>query len=192
MTGGNESQMTTGLINNDKGAIDLIYNTYNKRIYAFAFSYLKVKDDALDVVHEVFIKLWENRHRIEAGTKIEAFVFTITKNTVLSIFRKKASEKKYLEHLTKVSVTDDYHTQEQLDYNFLKETIDGLVEELSPKRQEVFLRSRRDGLSNKEIAQQLNISEKTVEDHITKALAFLRKRMEEMGIIGTLFFYLFI
>ena len=192
MTGGNESQMTTGLINNDKGVIDLIYNTYNKRIYAFAFSYLKVKDDALDVVHEVFIKLWENRHRIKAETKIEAFVFTITKNTVLSIFRKKASEKKYLEHLAYASVTDDYHTQNQLDYNFLEETIDGLVEELSPKRKEVFLRSRRDGLSNKEIAQQLKISEKTVEDHITKALGFLRKRMEEMGMIGILFFYLFL
>lgn len=192
MSGGIESKMTTGLINDDKAVIDLIYNTYHKRIYAFAFSYLKVKDDALDVVHEVFMKLWENRHRIEPDTKIEAFVFTITKNTVLSIFRKKSTEKKYMDHMANVTISHDLNTQNQLDYTFLKETIDGLIKDLPPKRQEVFLKSRKDGLSNKEIAQQLNISEKTVEDHITKALGFLRKRMDEIGIIASLFYYLFI
>lgn len=192
MSGGIESKMTSGLINDDKAVIDLIYSTYHKRIYAFAFSYLKIKDDALDVVHEVFLKLWENRHRIEPDTKIEAFVFTITRNTVLSIFRKKASEKKYMDHLACVTISHDLNTQNQLDYTFLKETIDGLIKDLPPKRQEVFLKSRKDGLSNKEIAQQLNISEKTVEDHITKALGFLKKKMDKIGIIASLFYYLFI
>lgn len=192
MSGCIENKMTSGLINDDKAIIDLIYNTYHKRIYTFAYSYLKIKDDALDVVHEVFMKLWESRHRIEPDTKIEAFVFTITRNTVLSIFRKKASEKKYMDHLANLTISHDFNTQNQLDYNFLKETIDDLIKDLPPKRQEVFLKSRKDGLSNKEIAQQLNISEKTVEDHITKALGFLRKKMDKIGIVGSLFFYLFI
>lgn len=184
--------MTKGLINGDKTAIDSIYSAYHKRIYAFAYSYLKVKDDALDVVHEVFMKLWENRHNIEPDTKLEAFVFTITRNTVLSIFRKKASEKKYLDNLSILTVTEDLNTLNLLDYQFLKESIDQLIENLPPKRKQVFLISRNEGLSNKDIAQRLGISEKTVEDHITKALAFLREKMNKMGLIASLFAYLFL
>lgn len=188
----NDSKITKGLINDDKTAIDLIYNTYHKRIYSFAYSYLKIKDDALDVVHEVFIKLWETRHKIEPDTKLEAFVFTITRNTVLSIFRKKASERKYLDHLASLTVNFDFSTQNTLDYEFLKETIDQLVENLPPKRKQVFLISRNEGLSNKEIAQRLKISEKTVEDHLTKALAFLRIKMDKMGLIASLFAHMFL
>lgn len=187
-----DEKMIAGLINDDKAVIDLIYNTYHKRIYAFAFSYLKIKDDALDVVHEVFIKMWESRHRIEPDSKIEAFVFTIARNTVLSIFRKKATEKKYVDHITNLTVPMDFNTQNTLDYNFLKETIDQLVDDLPPKRRQVFLFSRNEGLTNKEIAQKLEISEKTVEDHMSKAMAFLRKKMNKMGVIASLFSYLFL
>ena len=185
-------KMTRGLINDDKNVIDSIYHTYHKRIYAYAYSYLKISDDALDVVHEVFMKLWENRHRLDPDTKLEAFVFTITRNVVLSIFRKKSSEKSYCDHLQALSVISDLNTQESLDYKFLKETVDKLIDTLPPKRKQVYILSRNEGLSHKEIAQQLNISEKTVEDHMTKALAYLRNKMEEFGLIASLFAFLFL
>jgi len=188
----NDSKLIKGLIDDDKTVIDLIYNTYHKRIYAFAYSYLKVKDDALDVMHEVFMKLWENRHHLESDTNLEAFVFTITRNTVLSIFRKKATEKKYLAYLSSIVVQLDNNTQNSLDYTFLKESLGKLVENLPPKRKQVFLISRNEGLSNKEIAQRLEISEKTVEDHMTKALAFLRGKMKELGLVAYLFAALFL
>lgn len=187
-----DSKIVHGLINGDKTAIDLIYNTYHKRIYAFAFAYLKVREDALDVVHEVFLKMWKNRHCLDPDTNLEAFIFTVTRNTVLSIFRKKASEKEYLDYLASVTVKQDIDTQNLLDYHFLQESINRLIEDLPPKRKQVFIYSHNEGLSNKEISRRLDISEKTVEDHITKALAFLKVKMHDMGLIASLFAYLFL
>jgi RNA polymerase sigma-70 factor (family 1) len=188
----NDNNLIEGLIDDNKVAIDLLYKKYHKRIYAFAYSYLKTSDDSLDVVHEVFIKLWEGRRGIRPDTNLDAFVFTVARNTILSMFRKKASEEKYLHYLSSVFVQEDFNTQDFLDYTFLNETINRLIESLPPKRKQIFICSRKDGFSNKEIAKKMNISEKTVEDHITKALAFLRSKMKSIGVVACLFVALFI
>jgi RNA polymerase sigma-70 factor (ECF subfamily) len=187
----NNKEMIRGLMSDDKSAIDLIYKIYHQRIYSFAFSYLKMTEDAMDIVHEVFMKLWEHRAQIEADGNIESLIFTIARNTILSTFRKKASERKYLDHLTALSITEDSGTEELLDYQFMKEQVDELIDQLPPKRRTIFMISRNEGLANKEIAEKLNISEKTVEDHMTKALAFLRSRMKGLGLFAMLYYYLF-
>jgi len=189
----NDETIITGLKEGNKLIIDQIYHAYHKRIYAFAYSLVKVEDDALDVVHEVFVKLWKNRHRLEPDTHIEPLIFTITRNTVLSLFRKKASEKKYQEHFVHNPTFDKTtNTENIVEYNFLKDKVDHYVQQLQPKSREVYSLSREQGLSNKEISQQMGIAEKTVEDHITKALSFLKKHLHEIGITGILFWYLFV
>ncbi len=189
----NDSEIITGLKEGNKIIIDRVYNVYHRRIFAFAFSLLKVEEDALDVVHEVFVKLWKNRHELEPDTHMEPLIFTITRNTVLSIFRKQASEKKYQEHVIYNPIYDKTtNTENVVEYNFLKDKVDHYVQQLPPKSREVYLLSREQGLSNKEISRKMGIAEKTVEDHITKALAFLKKHLREIGITGTLFWYLFV
>ena len=185
-------ELMRGLARDDKEVIDSIYATYHKRIYAFAFSYLKLRETSLDVVHEVFIRLWEYRTKLDENENIEALIFTITRNTLFSVFRKRSSELKYLSHLAELQVNHSSDTEKQLDYQFLKEQVDQIVSCLPPKRQQVFLKSRKDGLSNKEIAKVYGISEKTVEDHITRALAYLRREMEKLSIFAVLYLYLFI
>jgi RNA polymerase sigma-70 factor (ECF subfamily) len=188
-----EKEIVAGLKNSDKSTVDSLYMHFHRRIYAFAFSLIKVEEDALDVVHEVFIKLWEKRKSLDDDTKIEALIFTITRNTVLSFFRKRASQKKYNDQIISASLQNySSSTEEMIDYEFLKEKVDSLILQLPPKSQNVFLLSREKGLSNKEIAQKLEIAEKTVEDHITRALAFLKKNLKEIGILGTLFWHLFL
>lgn len=190
----NDKEVVEGLKGGKKTVIDQIYYAYHKRIYAFALSLLKSEEDALDMVHEVFVKLWIKRHDLEDNTKIEPLIFTITRNTVLSLFRKRASENKYYDQLANVTniQKNASNTEEQVNYTFLKEQVDQLVEQLPSKSQRVYLLSRENGLSNKEISQKLGIAEKTVEDHITKALTFLRKNLKNMGIMGLLFWYLFL
>lgn len=188
-----ERELITGLKNSDKSSIDSLYKHYHRRIYAFAFSLMKVEDDAMDVVHEVFLKLWEKRKSLDDDTKIEPLVFTITRNTVLSYFRKLASQKKYNDQIITASLLKHSSaTEEMTDYSFLKEKVDSLILQLPPKSRKVFILSREEGLSNKEIAQKLEIAEKTVEDHITRALAYLKKNLKEIGILGVLFWHLFI
>jgi RNA polymerase sigma-70 factor (family 1) len=188
-----EKEIVAGLKNSDKSTVDLFYKHYHRRIYAFSFSLLKVEEDALDIVHEVFIKIWETRKNLDDNTKLEPLIFTITRNTVLSIFRKKASQRKYQDHLNTANLLNiGNSTEEMIDYDFLKEKVDALILQLPPKSRKVFILSREKGVSNKEIAKQLEIAEKTVEDHITRTLSFLKKNLKEIGIFGTLFWHLFI
>ncbi|BAX79987.1 RNA polymerase sigma-70 factor [Labilibaculum antarcticum] len=176
----------------DKYVIDEIYNRFHFKIFRFSFAFLKNEEDAYDIVQEVFIKFWEKRSSLKDDTNLEAFLFTIAKNTVLSVFRKRSTEQKYLDYLQNTVNSNSSGTKEQVDYVFLKGQYDKLVPELPPKRRAIFLLSREKGLSNKEIAELKGISEKTVEDHITKSLAFLRKHILLFGIWGELFYFVFV
>ena len=180
------------LIKGDKKAIDRLYEKFHARIFYFALSFLKNEEDSYDIVQEVFIKLWENRSTYQNYTNIDALIFTLAKNTVLSVFRKRASEQKYLEFLGYSAQTNNEATSEQVDYSFLKQQYESIIPQLPPKRKEIFMLSREKGLSNKEIAKLKGISEKTVEDHITKSLAFLKKHISHFGIWALLFYALFI
>ena len=177
---------------NDKNAIDLLYTTYSRKLYKFAFSYLKTDEDALDVVQDVFVSLWDKRHNLKENTNLEAYLFTITKNSVISIFRKKISEKEYLEHLRRMAVAEYDENEEQYDYQRLSEKIQEIIGKLPEQRRLIFRMSKEKGQSNKSIAEELNISVKTVEDHMTKARRFIKKHLGESGFFALLFYELFV
>jgi len=180
------------LVNGDKTVIDKIYALYHKKIFNFAVSYLKDEDAALDIVQETFIKLWEQRKTLKKNTNIESYIFTVTKNAVLSLFRKHSTEQKYLDYLKGQTVNNSSGSEEQTDFDFLQERYDELLEKLPTKRREVFELSRKMGLSNKEIAEKQGISIKTVENQITKALAYFKENLDVYGAFWALFYYMFI
>lgn len=180
------------LRDDDKSVIDDIFAMYHNRIFRFSLSYLKNDNDAYDIVQDVFIKIWENRLYLDPNTNFDAFIFTITKNAVLSLFRKRLSERKYLDYLAEADHENSHDTEKQTDFVFLQQKYEELIENLPQKRKEIFLLSRKSGLSNKEIALKQGISEKTVEDHITKALAYLKKQLAANGIWMILFYFLFV
>ncbi|SFE83466.1 RNA polymerase sigma factor [Thermophagus xiamenensis] len=194
MTAIKDEKIISGLKNGDKAIIDYLYAKYHKRIYAFAYSLLKVEEDSMDVVHEVFIKLWEKRKELNKNSRIEHLFFTITRNTVLSMFRKMASERKYQKNILNIVSSNNVEasTENLVDYYLLKEKLDEIVAKLPNKSRLVYILSREKGYSNKEISVQLNIAEKTVEDHLTRALKFIRQNMKKAGIAGLLFWHLFV
>jgi len=176
---------------NDKNAINKVYEIYSHKLYNFAFSYLKTEEDARDVVQDAFINLWDKRKDLRDDSNLEAYLFTVTKNSVISIFRKKVQEKSYLEHL-RHTVVISYSDMEQLyDYNILYMKIQKLIEELPGQRKRIFKMDKEGGLTNKEIAEQLNISVKTVEDHKTKAKKFIKKKLGKLGFGALLLFEMF-
>lgn len=180
------------LIKGDKKVIDRLYEMYHARIFHFALSFLKNEEDSYDIVQEVFVKLCEKRSSFRKDTNIDALMFTMAKNTILSVFRKRASEQKYIEFLGHHMQINTDATSEQVDYSFLKAQYESVIPQLPTKRKEIFMLSREKGLTNKEIAKLKGISEKTVEDHITKSLAFLKKHISQFGIWAALFYALFI
>ncbi len=179
-------------IEGDKNAINELYSQYSKRLYRFAFGYLKTESDAQDIVQEVFVRLWNNRDKLKKDSNIEAYIFTIAKNTIISVFRKKISEKEFLEDLKFKVVKNSSDTEVQVDYSILSEKVKSTIDQLPPQRKKIYLLSKEKGLTNQKIADELNISVKTVEDHITKARKFLKGNLKDYGFVALLFYELFI
>lgn len=176
----------------NKQALDEIYGLYYAKILSFCRAYLKDENLALDIVQETFIKLWEKRASIQSNSKLEALLFTITKNALFDLFRKKATEEKYLDYLSAYQSSNSISTESIVGYESLKDEYEKLIPQLPQKRRQVFLMSRKEGLSNKEIAKRMGISEKTVENQITQALAFFRQELGKSGFLSMLFYFLFV
>ena len=192
LTSGNAEKIIQRLKKDDKSAVDELFGYYYPRLYHFSKSILKIETEIDDILQEVFVKIWLNRQKISSAETFNAYIFTITKNEVLNLIRSKLKHHTFKEELYLRSVAEEYQTQNHLEYNEIKIAIDRLVEDLPEKRKQVFILSRTEGLSNKEIALQLNISEKTIEDHITHAIKHIKSSLKDMGIISLLYFFLFL
>jgi len=170
-----------------------IYERYCARLYGFVLRYIKQEQDAEEIVHEVFIKIWEARDKIDVYSSFESFIFTIAYNSTISMFRKRTKEKKYMEHLRSLQqvekapdLTDEIH------FNELNDQVQTLLNELTPRQKEIFQLSREKGLSHEEIAKKLNITVNTVKKHMVNTLAFLKSHLDTNMITSLLFIYLFL
>lgn len=187
-----QAKLVKRLISGDKIVVNELYEKYSAKLYHFAFGYLKSEPDALDIVQEVFVNLWENRKKLNKDSNLNAYLFTIAKNTIISVFRKKLSEKQYLEDLKNKVVVNAIDTESRVNYDLLTEKITHLVDQLPPQRKKVYVLSKEKGFSNQAVADELGISVKTVEDHITKARKFLKDNLSEYGLFALLFIELFV
>lgn len=160
----------------DKDAFEALYNSYWMKVYKFTQLYITSTVDVSEVVQEVFVKLWESRHLIDEDKRFEGFLFIVTRNLIFNYSRSYFN----LEAL-KVTVLrameDSYSIEEELDAADLKRHIDELISFLPPRQQEVFRMSREQHMSNREIATQLSIAEKSVERSINLSLKYLRKNL---------------
>ena len=171
-----EKKLITGLRNGDVAAYEEAFHTYYPRFVHFA-DYI-VKDIALakDIVQNVFLKVWRFRGRLDPDLSLGNYLYVLTKREVLNQLR----SRKITGSLSEVTGTNDAGSQarrmdSQVDMSLLREEVELLPEQ----RRKVFVMSRFQGLPNKEIAQKLSISEKTVERHITLAGRQLRELFEE-------------
>jgi RNA polymerase sigma-70 factor, ECF subfamily len=180
------------LKNDDKAAFDEIFNYYYPRLYNFSKRILKIEDEIDDILQNVFLKIWLNRYKINNPETFNSFIFTITRNALLNLIRLNANNQAFKEEFSKRIISSEYVTQNYIEFREIKTAIDQIIYKLPEKRQKIFLLSRNEGLSHNEIAQKLNISEKTVEDHITHSIRFLKKSLSEIGILSLLYFYLFL
>jgi len=172
-------------------SFDSIFNKYHKKVYYFALSYIKNKEEAEDIVQEVFMNLWKYREQINEYYVFSKYLFKITYNVTCKRFRKQTSDKKHLEEVMKSTLPDDNSTSLDIEYNNLLESTNLLIEKLPPRQKEIFLLSIKEQLTVEQIAQNLKISKKTVENYLTRARSSLRKSLSDGSILSILFFLLF-
>lgn len=177
----------------DVQAFDELYHIYSKKLFGFVYKYVKIKSDAEEIVQEVFVKIWESRKKINLAYSFDSFLFTTAYNHTINILRKRVNEEKYIEHLK--SVQEQISSQsviEEIQYNQLKEQYQQIIRLLTPRQKEVFLLSREKGLSHQEIAEKLQISKNTVENHISKALELIKSKMNNGLLSSVLFVFLYV
>ncbi len=175
----------------DKQALDEIYKFFYPKLYVFAKSFLKVEDDINDILQDVFVKLWLSREKIGKVETFNSYLFTIAKNAIVSYFREKSKDQKFEARVKEILVSAENEYNDELEYRDLKQNLESIIDQLPDKRKQIFKLSREEGLSNKEIAEKLDISVKTVEDHMRHALRFIRKHLKTIEIFTLLYVSLF-
>ncbi|MCF0070744.1 sigma-70 family RNA polymerase sigma factor [Dyadobacter sp. CY261] len=173
----------------DELAFAELYNRYFKTLFNYAYSKVNDRFTAQEIVQELFVNVWQNRRQnhVECG---RPFLFTIAKRLIISFFRKEYTRQHhYGQWEIHRSDSSDAADQPTLASDLQNRYEEGL-HLLSSKCHDVFVLSRK-GFSNKQIGEQLGISEKTVEQHITKALRILKAHLKEHMICALLLFPLF-
>lgn len=162
-------------------AFELIFHRSKEKLKGFLKKVLPCGEDEESVLQEIYLKLWSNRKTIKTDKNVETYLYAIARNMVVDLMRKRFHKQKYLEDLffqLKEGHENNLDTLAKVEYSELEKKIFELIEKLPEKRQIIFKLNRIDGLTYKEIAARLNISENTVDSQMRKALAFLRTEMK--------------
>ena len=171
-----QKELIQKLKKGDDEAFSAMYKLYWEKVYNFSRLYLASSEDVAEIVQEVFIKLWETRHLIDEEQSFEGFLFIITRNQIFKYSRKRLNYS-FLKMTVMQSIEKSYEEEDQLEIADLKKHLSVLISQLPERQQEIFRLSRERHMTYKQIAEQLSISEKTVEYHMTAALKYLRKNL---------------
>ncbi|PZD79217.1 RNA polymerase sigma-70 factor [Mesonia sp. K7] len=172
-------QLATG----NRKAFEAIFDRYWKRLYSYAYKIYQEEAVCEDIVQEVFISLWD-KNKASKILNLEAYLLKAVKYKVANHIRSLKFSTAQIEYLE--SIPDE--PNHSLEYKEFEKAMMSHIELLPQKCKEVFKLSRIEQKSNKEIAQALNLSARTVETHISNALSFLRKHagVFEIGVIASL------
>lgn len=169
-----DKELNVRLYESDRSALGEIFELYWDKFFQIAFNILKNEDDAKDAVQVVLIDIWKRRSE-RIILNIEAYLHNAVKFQVFKKLRDGKLNQQHVEKFEKILVQEPI--ENKIEFDELNEDILKSIEKLPDKCREVIKLSRYEGLSHKEIASKLEISVKTVENHITKALKVIRSAL---------------
>jgi RNA polymerase sigma-70 factor (ECF subfamily) len=169
-----DNLLVTRIRCNDKDAFKTLYDRYNKKIYFFSLRYLSNNIEAEELVQSVFINVWEHRESLDANISVKNYIYKAAVNYIYNYLKKKAIRARFVESEIKKGEIHSNLTYEQVFYHDLERSISAIVEALPSQQKKIFQLSRYEGLTHKEIAKKLDLSERTVENQIFRSLKKIR------------------
>jgi RNA polymerase sigma-70 factor (family 1) len=161
-------------------SFEVLYHRYSCKLYNFVMKISKGNSYiAEELVQRAFIKVWETREYINPDKSFISYLCTIAKNMLLNEYEHQTIQFIYEEYVKIITSENDDSTEKEVNKIFLEEYISTLAEKLSPRRKQIFILSRKEGLSNKEIAKLLDISESAIETQLSKALLFMKGQLKQ-------------
>lgn len=162
----------------DSTCFEILYSKYSGRLYNFVLT-LSKGDCYLaeEIVQNVFVKIWEMHSYISTEGSFNSFLYTIGRNMFLNTIKKRMQESLYQDYCMENNSIPENAVEKEVEFRMLEEQINKLIEQLPPSRRKVYILSKIEHFSNKEIATLLNISENTVESQLNKATHFMRQQL---------------
>lgn len=156
----------------DEQAFASLLDQYRGRVFSHVLTYVKIHDEAVEIVQDIFVKIWINRERLLEVKDFPSYLFIVSRNYVVSAIRKRVAER------TTIQDEDMLHEiirpDNALEAKELEKHIANAIEQMTPQQRMVFTLSRTGQLSQEEIAGKMNITKRTVKFHMAAALNFLR------------------
>ncbi len=191
MTGAFDNTIDNSLVikikHDDTDAFRSLYDRYSWRIYYLSKKYLHSDEEAEELVQTVFMNLWEHRASLDENMPVRSYIYKSAVNYVCNHLKKKAIRSRFIELAMKRNTIQSNGTYEQVFFHDLESTVNFVVEKLPPQQQKIFELSRNKGLTHEEIAGMLHLSERTVKNHIYRALKFIKTCLKGEVLLVLLF-----
>ena len=186
-----DNELVERLQKGDVEAFDLIYDKYSGRLYAFGLKYLRSTAESEELVQSVFLKLWENYKNLKKESSFKSYLFTIAYNDICKLFRKRNYLQKFIDDTLYKNSQSSSETEDGIDYQSVLDQVQKIVDKLPERQKTIFLKSREEGKTTKEIAAELSLSPGTVDNYISETLRFIRSRLLNEDFALLLLFSLF-
>lgn len=162
----------------DEQSFEMLYTTYAKKLFRLCCSYLRDEEESKEIVQGIFQTLWERRAELEIRSAPENYLIRAAKLQVNKHFRDKAIHDKHLALIGLQATAQENTTEEMVSFQQLSGRVSSLLTQLPDATRRIFQLSREQGMGNREIAEEMQVSVKTVEYHISKSIALLRNGLE--------------
>ncbi|GGC16807.1 DNA-directed RNA polymerase sigma-70 factor [Parapedobacter defluvii] len=171
-----DDELISLLKNDDEQAFTELYNRYWKKLFVIAANRITHIEDAEEIVQDIFTALWRRRQTLSLKSELTNYLAVSVKYRIIKMLDKYHNQERYIDSVVSQDQVDD-STQEWLAFEELRAELAKYTQQLPEKCRLVFQLSREDGYSQKQIAEALQISEKTVEAHLGKAFKTLRSKL---------------
>jgi RNA polymerase sigma-70 factor (ECF subfamily) len=172
-----DSDLTSFLIDGDTLAYTEIYKRYHSSLYIHVFNKLRNREESRDIVHDLFIDLWQRRSTIKIKTSIRSYLYAGVRYKIFDLIARDQVKYKYLEEIATFAQKFDASSDHVLREKELTLIINKEIAALPRKMREIFELSRKEFLSNRQIAEHLNLSEATVKKQVSNSLKILKTRL---------------
>ncbi|MDB5022891.1 MAG: polymerase sigma-70 factor [Mucilaginibacter sp.] len=170
-----ENELVKLLKSGDKKAFEQLYHNYKVRIYQNIFKMIKSDEISEELLQDLFVKIWTGRENLDPEKSFRSYLFKIAENLVYDFFRKVALNKKLESYLTTLAVSENSPVEQYMYYKEGTYFLTKAIEQLPPRRKQVYILCKIEGKSYEEVSRLLGVSISTVNEHIVKASSVVRK-----------------
>ncbi|MGY3212873.1 RNA polymerase sigma factor [Mucilaginibacter sp. HD30] len=170
-----EKELVLLLKEGDKSAFGQLYHNYRVRLYHNILKMIKSDEGAEEILQELFVKIWLNRQNLDPERSFKAYLFKISENLVYDFFRRAALNRKRESHLAMVASGEVNNVERYIYFKESSLLVNQAIENLPPRRKEIYKLCKIDGKSYQEVSHSLGISISTINEHIVKATKAVRK-----------------